>query len=171
MKASYRPRPCWCSRLTFIYNLLSLQFVLHRSSAADIIDVSSRETAADWRWRSIPLHLACVVSTRFSLKQTLWEIVWKWDEKKLDSCDESSCSAASGLRRDWARRFDLFPASWKNGHGSHIRLDFSDTWACKARSLSSPSYFTFIQLHAVTPGSCHHNRSRLLFDYVFIAGL
>ncbi len=112
--------------------------MLHRPSAADIIDVSIRETRADWRWRSIPLHLACVVSTCLSLRQTLREIVWSWDEKGLLFWSELAV-----LRGDWAHRFDLHPASWKNGHGSDIKLDFSDTWVCKVCSLSSPSYSTF----------------------------
>lgn len=160
-----QPRLCCCSCPTFIYNLLSLQFVLHRPSAADIIDVSIRETAADWRWRSIPLHLACVVSTCLSLRQTLGEIVWSWDEKGLFCWSE-----LGGLQRDWAHRFDLHPASRKNGHSSDIRLDFSDTWACKACSLSSPSCLTFTQLHAVTPGSCQYKHSCHLFGHVYITG-
>lgn len=68
----------WCCRHpAFIYSLLSLQFVQHRLGAEDIIDVSIREMAADWWWRSIPLHLACVVSTWLSLRQMLWEIIWR----------------------------------------------------------------------------------------------
>lgn len=47
-------------RPTFIYNVLSLLFML---KAADIIDVPVSQTGADWRWRSIPLHLARTVST------------------------------------------------------------------------------------------------------------
>lgn len=71
-------KSCWCcSHPAFIYSLLSVQFVQRRLGAEDIIDVSIREMAADWWWRSIPLHLACVVSTWLSLRQMLWEIIWR----------------------------------------------------------------------------------------------
>lgn len=57
---------------------------------------------ADWRWRSIPLHLACVVSTCLGLRQTLREIVWSRDERGLLFWSEPA-----GLHRDWAHLFDL----------------------------------------------------------------
>lgn len=132
---------CCCRRPTFIYNLLSSQSTLHRLSAPDIIDVSIRKTGVDWRRRSIPLHLACVVSTCLSLRQTLWEIVWSRDGK-----GSLFWSASAGLQRDWAHRFDLHPASWKNGHSSDIRVDLTDSWACNACSSPLSSYFKFTYL-------------------------
>lgn len=82
--------------------MLSLQSVLHWPSVTDVIDVSIRETGADWRGRSIPLHLACVVSTCLGPRQTLREIVWSRDERGLLFSSEPV-----GLHRDWAHRFDL----------------------------------------------------------------
>lgn len=110
-----------CSHPAFIYSLLSLQFVQHRLSAEDIIDVSLREMAADWCWRSIPLHLACVVSTWLSLRQMLWEIIWRWDEKGWASGREIELITLTCIQLH-GRTGSARILSWTSG----------GTWACQA---------------------------------------